>query len=239
MALVPEVLAALVLDWGPMPAMVVEATGYGAGDRDLEGRPNLLQVVLGTSVEAAPGTPGSGQALVQLEVNVDDATGETLAHAIAECLAAGANDAWITPMVMKKGRPAHTVSALCDPAVVGVVAGVLTAETGSLGVRAHSVERWAVPRTMHVVEVDGHPVAVKVSAGRAKAEHDDAARVARATARPLREVVALAEVPGRRTRHPGGIIVFGLGPAGGHLDGHRVSVYVDDVHGPGNRPALH
>jgi hypothetical protein len=186
-------LAALVVDWGPMPAMVVEATGYGAGDRDLEGRPNLLQVVLGTSVEAAPGTPGSGQALVQLEVNVDDATGETLAHAIAECLAAGANDAWITPMVMKKGRPAHTVSALCDPATVGVVAGVLTAETGSLGVRAHSVERWAVPRTMHVVEVDGHPVAVKVSAGRAKAEHDDAARVARATARPLREVVALAE----------------------------------------------
>ena len=117
-------LAALVTGWGPMPAMVVEATGYGAGDRDLDGRPNLLQVVVGTStVEAAPGTPGSGQALVQLEVNVDDATGETLAHAIAECLAAGANDAWITPMVMKKGRPAHTVSALCDPAVVGVVAG--------------------------------------------------------------------------------------------------------------------
>ncbi len=186
-------LAALVVGWGPMPAMVVEATGYGAGDRDLEGRPNLLQVVVGTSIEATPGTPGSGQALVQLEVNVDDATGETLAHAVAECLAAGANDAWITPIVMKKGRPAHTVSALCDPATVGAVVAVLTAETGSLGVRAHSVERWAVPRTMHEVEVDGHTVGVKVSAGRAKAEHDDAARVARATGRPLREVVALAE----------------------------------------------
>ena len=186
-------LAALVVGWGPMPAMVVEATGYGAGDRDLDGRPNLAQVVVGTVAEATLGFPGSGQALVQLEVNVDDATGETLAHAIGECLAAGANDAWITPMVMKKGRPAHTVSALCDAGVVAAVAGVLTAETGSLGVRAHTVERWATSRTMHAVEVDGHAVAVKVSAGRAKAEHDDAARVARATGRPLRDVVALAE----------------------------------------------
>jgi len=85
------------------------------------------------------------------------------------------------------------VSALCDPADVAVVADVLVAETGSLGVRAHSVQRWAAARTMDEVEVDGHRIAIKVTAGRAKAEHDDAVRVAAATGRPLREVLALAE----------------------------------------------
>ena len=192
-------LAALATGWGALPPLVVEATGYGAGDRDLEGRPNLTQVVVGTATDEVVGVPGSGQPLTRLDVNVDDATGETLAHAVAECLSAGARDAWVTPIVMKKGRPAHVVSALCDPAAVATVAGVLTAETGSLGVRAHGVERWATARTMHEVEVDGYTVVIKVSAGRAKAEPDDAARVARATGRPLREVVSLAEETWRRS----------------------------------------
>ncbi|MEC9467835.1 MAG: nickel pincer cofactor biosynthesis protein LarC [Actinomycetota bacterium] len=187
-------LAALTTGWGPMPAMVVEATGYGAGDRDLDGRPNLLQVVVGTLAGDTdrPGA-GPGQPLVQLEANVDDATGETLAHTVARCLEVGAHDAWVTPIVMKKGRPAHMVSALCDPAVVAVVAGVLTSETGSLGVRGYAVDRWSAARTFEHVEVDGHRIALKVTAGRVKAEHDDAARVAEATGLPFREVVARAE----------------------------------------------
>jgi len=89
------------------------------------------------------------------------------------------------------------VSALCDPSAVAVVAEVLTSETGSLGVRAHTVQRWSAARTMDEVVVDGYPIAVKVTAGRAKAEHDDAARVAAATGRPLREVLALAEAAWR------------------------------------------
>ena len=191
-------LAAMVTTWGPMPAMVVEATGHGAGDRDLDGRPNVTQVVVGrlddaAATDAGGAGRGPGQPMEVLEVNVDDATGEALAHALARCLEAGARDAWVTPIVMKKGRPAHVVSALCDPADVAVVADVLVAETGSLGVRAHSVQRWAAARTMDEVEVDGHRIAIKVTAGRAKAEHDDAVRVAAATGRPLREVLALAE----------------------------------------------
>ena len=203
-------LVATVTTWGSMPAMVVEATGHGAGDRDLDERPNVTRVVVGTLDESTatsesdrgPGR-GSGQPMEVLEVNVDDATGEALAHALARCLEAGARDAWVTPIVMKKGRPAHVVSALCDPTDVGVVADVLTAETGSLGVRAHTVRRWAAPRTMDEVEVDGYPIAIKVTAGRAKAEHDDAARVAVATGRPLREVLALAEAAWRATSPKG------------------------------------
>ncbi|MEC9426991.1 MAG: LarC family nickel insertion protein, partial [Actinomycetota bacterium] len=73
-------LAALATGWGALPPLVVEATGYGAGDRELEGRPNLTQVVVGTSTDEEVGVPGSGQPLTRLDVNVDDATGETLAH---------------------------------------------------------------------------------------------------------------------------------------------------------------
>ena len=197
-------LASMVSIWGPMPALVVEGTGYGAGDRDLDGRPNVTQVVVGTLCETSAGDSagqgfdlGTGQPMLVLEVNVDDVTGEALAHALARCLDAGARDAWVTPIVMKKGRPAHVVSVLCDSPDLATVAAVLTAETGSFGVRAYPVQRWAAKRTMDEVLVDGHSVAVKVIEGRAKAEYDDAARVATATGLPLREVLARAEAAWR------------------------------------------
>ena len=99
---------------------------------------------------------------------------------------------------MKKGRPAYTVSALVDPALGAQAAQVLTAETGSLGVRGQTLQRWPAARDVAEVEVEGLPVRVKVSAGRVKVEHDDAARTARRTGLPLREVVARAETAWRR-----------------------------------------
>lgn len=198
-------LATLAERWGPMPAMTVEASGYGAGTRELDARVNAVQLVVGTLVERTA-IDGDGQTLVELAVNVDDATGETLAHAVAELLAAGAADAWITPVVMKKGRPGHVVSALADQADAARIAEVLTAETGSFGVRARPVERWPAARRFDEVDVDGHAIRIKVSPGRTKVEHDDAADVARRTGRPLREVVSLAEEAARRrtpmSNHP-------------------------------------
>tara|TARA_B100001123_G_scaffold412364_1_gene509558 strand:+ start:1965 stop:3164 length:1200 start_codon:yes stop_codon:yes gene_type:complete len=182
-------LAATACGWGAMPAMAIAASGFGAGDRDLDGQPNATQVVVGEATVA----DRPGQPVAVLEVNVDDATGEALAHAVERCLEAGAHDAWVTPIVMKKGRPAHVVSALCDPARMGEVAAVLTAETGSLGVRGHTIERWPAARSLDEVEVLGERIAMKVTAGRAKPEHDDAARAARLLGLPLREVVSLAE----------------------------------------------
>lgn len=195
------ILAATVSAWGPLPAMTVAATGFGAGSRELDDLPNVTQVVVG---EPADAEPGDGQPVVLLEVNVDDATGELLAHAVAALLDAGAHDAWVTPIVMKKGRPAHTVAALCDVALARDIARVLTAETGSLGVRGQTMRRWPARREIHEVEVAGVPVRVKVSPGRVKVEHDDAARVARRTGLPLREVVSLAEEAWRRRPHPSG-----------------------------------
>ena len=201
-------LAATVTGWGPLPSMTVTATGFGAGTRDLDGLPNLTQVVIGEVAAAArrPGQQvgsGKGQPVVLLEVNVDDATGETLAHAVAALLDAGAYDAWITPIVMKKGRPAHTISALADPALASQVALVMVAETGSLGVRGQTLERWPSARDAGEVDVDGVPLQVKVSPGRVKIEHDDAVRAARRTGLPLREVVSRAEEAWRRRQESG------------------------------------
>lgn len=184
------IVAALASDFGALPAMTITATGFGAGTKELPNRPNLTQVVLGEPVDQ-PAT--DGQPVVLLEANVDDVTGEVLGHALGAVLAAGAHDAWITPIVMKKGRPAHTVHALVDPALVPQVMGVLAAETGTLGVRGHRLERWPLPRRHERVVVDDLSVRVKVGPGRAKAEFDDAAQVAERTGRPVRDVIAEAE----------------------------------------------
>ena len=195
-------LAALASGFGPLPPMTIMSTGFGAGTRDLEGLPNMTQVVVGTLAEDPDSAATrAGQPVVELSANVDDATGETLAHALAALLDAGAHDAWVVPVLMKKGRPGHVVNALCDVALVEQVAGVLTRETGSLGVRGHVLERWPSSRQTGEVEVDGLPVRVKVSPGRVKAEHDDVARVARRTGLPVREVAFRAESAYRRL-HP-------------------------------------
>ncbi len=192
-------LAGLAVGSGPLPPMTPARIGYGAGGRDVEGRANVVQVVIGVATPAAEvALSAPGQPMVELAANVDDVSGEVLAHTVVALLAAGANDAWITPIVMKKGRPAHTLHALCDPAQAGAVGAVLLAESGSLGLRATAVERWPQVREELVVDLDGHAVRVKRAGHRVKAEHDDAAAAARALGRPLREV--LAEVERRAAR---------------------------------------
>lgn len=202
-------IATLAAGFGPLPPMKIQASGFGAGTRELEDRPNLTQVVLGQTASA----PDPGQPVMLLETNIDDATGETLAHAIGALLEAGAHDAWLTPIHMKKGRPAHTVSALADIALAKQVMRAMIDETGTLGVRAQQLERWPQARVEEFVEIDGQPVRVKVSAGRTKVELEDAANVARTTGRPVREVISLAEAAWRRKSFGGDLAGGGL-PAG-------------------------
>jgi uncharacterized protein (DUF111 family) len=131
--------------------------------------------------------------LVQLETTVDDVTGETLGWVVTRLLHAGARDAWVTPATMKKGRPGHVVGVLADPGAVAALRALLVEETGTLGVRWWPVRRWASPRHVEEVEVDGHRVRLKVGGGgRAKPEHDDVAAAALALGRPLRDVAAAA-----------------------------------------------
>ena len=176
---------------GPsMPAMNTRSVGFGAGTADTPNRPNVVQVVVG-DLTSQPTT--DGEVAVELAVNVDDVTGEVLADAIEQLLAAGAFDAWITPIIMKKGRPAFTVRALCDPARLELVRSMMVSHTGSLGIRATGVRRWPQQRAEQVVVVDGHSIRVKVAAHRVKVEFDDAQAAARALGVPVRDIIAAAE----------------------------------------------
>jgi uncharacterized protein (TIGR00299 family) protein len=183
-------MAALADSFGALPSLVVSGRGYGAGALDVNGRANVVQVVVG---EVTGSSSGPGQAVRLLEVNVDDVTGEVIAHTIGALLEAGVHDAWATSIVMKKGRPAHTVHVLCDPALTETISRVLVSETGSLGVRGSIIERWPQARRDAVVRVEGHEIRVKVAGDRVKVEHDDAALVAAALGLPLREVLIRAE----------------------------------------------
>jgi uncharacterized protein (TIGR00299 family) protein len=206
-------VATLSAGWGPMPAMEITSSGFGAGTRDIEGLPNVVQVVVGKAVGRTAFDAGHGQPIVLVEANVDDVTGEILATTLSALLGAGALDAWVTPVTGKKGRPAHLVSALCDPPLTGRLRQVLVDETGTLGVRAQTWERWPSERQFSEVEVGGYPVRVKKGPRRIKAEHDDAARVARLLGVPVREVARLAEQEAHRRLDgsDGGVPGFGGG----------------------------
>ncbi|HCB34103.1 MAG TPA: nickel pincer cofactor biosynthesis protein LarC, partial [Acidimicrobiaceae bacterium] len=195
------IVAALAGRSTPVPALTVTASGYGAGSADPPGRPNVTQVVIGTatepasSTEPAPGTPPgtTSRPLTELATNLDDVSGEVLGHAVESLLDAGALDAWTTPIVMKKGRPAHCLSVLCEPADAAGLTGRMMRLTGTLGVRSTTVQRAAAPRRAVTVDVDGHAVGVKIGPHRAKAEFDDVARAAAALGVPARAVAGRAE----------------------------------------------
>ncbi len=177
--------------FGAMPKMTTDAVGYGAGTADTADRANVVQVVVGhrSDVGDAHARDDDGTPVALLEANLDDVTGEILAHTIATLLRAGAHDAWITPIVMKKGRPAHTVSVLCDPSATAAIRTVLVHETGTLGVRMSTMRRWPQRRTETTVDVEGHSIRVKIADHRVKVEFDDAATAALTLGVPVRTVI--------------------------------------------------
>jgi pyridinium-3,5-bisthiocarboxylic acid mononucleotide nickel chelatase len=178
-------LLAVGARFGPLPAMTLQAVGYGAGGRDPAGRANVLQAMLGDA-------PVQGERMLLLETNVDDVTGEVLGHLVGRLLDAGAADAWLSPIVMKKGRPAHTVHVLVAPERAAGCERIVLAETGSLGLRRTSVDRAALPRRTTTVDVGGHPIRLKHGPWGVKPEHDDVAAAAAALDLPLREVARRA-----------------------------------------------
>jgi len=195
-------LAALAESFGPLPSMKIRSSGYGAGSRDLDGRANVLQVVIGDLETEAPAEIPLHQDLVVLEANVDDVTGEVLAHTVGALMSAGALDAWLVPVVAKKGRPAHVISVLAEPGTVARLATVLMQETGTLGFREHFVSRSALVRQSLEVEVSGERVRVKAGPYQLKAEHDDCARAAAHLGLPLSEVARQAEQAARARLTP-------------------------------------
>ncbi len=215
-------LAGLCSGYGPLPPMRLLSSGFGAGTKELGTLPNLVQVAVGeaTSTVAGPaggldrageatlveaGTAGgagvttAGQPLALLEANLDDIGGEVVAHAVDAILSGGALDAWTAHVNMKKGRPGIVLSVLAHLSDAPRLRDLIAHETGTLGVRVTVVDRWPFARQHDEVEVEGLPVRIKRTALRIKVEYEDAARVARHTGLPLREVVSRAEAEARRT----------------------------------------
>jgi len=193
-----SILAELADGVTTVPAMRLDASGYGAGSADVPGRPNVLRALVGEADR-----PLAREPITVLETNVDDASPEVLGG-LQETLAdAGALDVTIVPTTMKKSRPGHLVKVIVAPEDAGAVAQRLAEETGTLGVRESGAgHRWVADREVRTatVTVDGetHAVDVKVaSAGDAvydvSAEFDDALAVARETGLPVREVARRAE----------------------------------------------
>ena len=183
-------MVALAASFGAAPTMTVTATGMGAGTADPSDRPNVVGVLVG---HGAAATAAGDRLAHQIETNVDDVTGEVLADTITALLDAGALDAWVTPIVMKKGRPAHTVSVLARGGEHDRLRDVLVAHTGTLGTRSRVVERHPVAYETGIVTVDDQDVSVKRAAGRTKVEFDDAAAAAGHLGLPVRTVLRLAE----------------------------------------------
>ena len=187
-------VAAHATAFGAMPAMAVAAVGSGAGSRDTTGRPNVVRLVLGEAIGAAPVSPA-----IVIAANVDDLDPRAWPVVLDALLAAGADDAWLTPILMKKGRPAHTVSALTTEAAAGAVRTVLFRETSTLGVRETPATKTALTREFRTVDVGGQPVAVKLGWGpdgtllNAMPEWDDVVRAAQALGQPVKRVLAQAQ----------------------------------------------
>lgn len=193
-------LAGLCHRFGPLPPMRLISAGFGAGTKDIEAMPNLLHLAVGEAVGAGVGAEATpGQPLALLEANLDDVSGEVVAHTVDAVLDAGALDAWTTAVTMKKGRPGVIVALLCHLPDAPRMRDLLAHETGTLGVRMSQLERWPFARTVEEVEVEGMLIRIKRAARRVKVEYEDAARVARRTGLPLREVVSRAEAEARET----------------------------------------
>jgi len=146
-----------------LPSMTVAAVGVGAGTRDTPARPNVVRVLLSAPTGPAGAAAGGGEVdAVVLEANVDDLDPRLWPGVLAGLLAAGADDAWLVPIVMKKGRPAHTLTALCPPGAVHAVRARIFRDTTTLGVRQGDRRKTALARTTAKVAVGPAEVTIKI-----------------------------------------------------------------------------
>jgi uncharacterized protein (TIGR00299 family) protein len=193
-------LTTLADDWGSQPAMVVSEVGVGAGARDPDGHANLLRLLLGEPfADTGPSPAGSSSAggAVLLETNIDDLDPRIWPVVIASLLEAGASDAWLTPILMKKGRPAHMLSVLVAGERADDVRREIHRQTSTIGMREQAVGKHELAREMTTVEIEGHPIAVKVArlggeVFNVQPEFEDVAAAARGLGRPVKTVMSEA-----------------------------------------------
>jgi uncharacterized protein (TIGR00299 family) protein len=157
------IVATLCEEFGPLPRMRVELSGYGAGSRDYEGFPNALRIMVGAPGSAGEVAPDGRETLFVVESNVDDTSPQLLGHLMELAIERGALDCFFTPVQMKKNRPGVLISILCRPADRDAMFELLFTETTTIGARSYEVERRALEREVVMVETEYGPIGVKVS----------------------------------------------------------------------------
>jgi len=191
--------------FGEAPAMTIEAIGYGCGQKDWPGMPNVLRLLVGERSGAMPGIEGGegtwgaliGDRINVIEANLDDMSPELFPRVVERAFEAGAADVWMTPIYMKKGRPGTQLSVAASPEATEAVAAVVLEESTSFGVRISNWERRCLPREKVEVETPYGPIGIKIGKigdrqVTCSAEYEDCARAAREHGVPLKEVYAAA-----------------------------------------------
>lgn len=173
---------------GPLPAGTIIGVSRGAGGRDSATYPNVLTLMLlDTEPEHSSSTSPSGsETSIMLATNIDDVSPEILAHTVHLLLEAGADDAWLVPIVMKKGRPAHELRVLTSQALAGMFRSLIHRQTGTLGIREYSVTKHVLPRESIDVTLRAQVISMKIGPHGAKPEHDDLVRLSDTTGVPIR-----------------------------------------------------
>ncbi|MFG1820002.1 nickel pincer cofactor biosynthesis protein LarC [Kribbella sp. NPDC049174] len=183
-------LATLADGFGMIPPMRITRTGVGAGGRDPVEVPNLVRVVVGETTDR-PATE------LVYETNVDDLDPRLWPQTLARLLEAGAADAWLTPILMKKGRPAHTLSVLVSSVNADAVRRVILTETTAIGLREFPISKHAADREFTSVEVDGQRISIKIArydgqVVNVQPEYDDVVAAAAELKQPVKVVLARA-----------------------------------------------
>ena len=181
------VAVTLARDFGPLPAMRISAVGYGAGDRDFAEHANVLRVFVGEPSGAAEAT-----SVVVIEANIDDSSPQVLGYTVERLLEAGALDATLEPLEMKKGRPGTLLRVISTPEQRTALADIVFHETTTLGVRIYAAERLVKTRRWVDVETPHGKVRVKVSDHSFAPEYEDCRALARATGAALKDIIAEA-----------------------------------------------
>ncbi len=196
------IITTVCSEYGPIPELRVERTGYGAGTREYQDFPNVLRVLLGES----DAQQARDERLWMLETNLDDASPQIIGHVMDRVLAIGALDCFFTPAQMKKNRPGVLLSVLCGKEEQEAIMELLFTETTTLGVRSYEVTRRALERSVEQVETPYGPIDVKVAHlnGRVVNEMPEFEQCREAAAKanvPLKIVEAAAHLALATLRH--------------------------------------
>lgn len=187
-------LASLAAGFGPIPAMQLQSVGYGAGGRDLP-IPNVLRLFLG---EQDSSTGIHTEMLTLLETNLDDLNPEIFGYVMEKLFAAGAMDVYLTPIQMKKNRPATQLSVLCREQDSLKAREILFLETSTLGVREIGLRRHSLKREIREVETPYGRVRVKIAhlpngSTKSAPEYEDCRKLAEQSGAPLQEIYQAAQ----------------------------------------------